>query len=190
MPQHRGARTDGEPVKGCRFELQNEPMAALARLVTKQAHGSVVVGYQNVDSPVVIDVAESGRTADFFNLKRRTGKAGGLTEWFPAALVVKQLLALGITRDSAAIRSRERYGAVSDEKIQPAIVVIVEPLHAETGVAERTLKQANFGSHVVELARRIPAKRSDTFAGEVSHQQHLAAVVLGIREGHAHARFG
>src|ERR1043166_1018876 len=107
MPYHSNARADGEAVGFGRLELQREPVAILAHLVAKEPHRSVVVGYNNVDSAVVIDVAERSGTAYFLDLKGRARHTRDLTERLPTALVMKQLLALGIRRCCGAIGFRE-----------------------------------------------------------------------------------
>ncbi len=52
-------------------EFHLHPMRAPGRLVQKQARRTIIVGHEDVDVAVIIDVAECGGAADFGKLQRR-----------------------------------------------------------------------------------------------------------------------
>src|SRR5216683_243478 len=66
-PDNRDTRTDAEPVQLRRFQLHGKPMAALTRLVVKQADRPVVIGDYDVDRAVVIEITEGSSAADFLD---------------------------------------------------------------------------------------------------------------------------
>src|SRR4029077_15202779 len=95
-------------------------------------HRPVVVGDHNVDRAVVIDVAERGGAAHFSDLKHRPALARRVAKPFATSLVMKQLLALGIWKSTALLGAQDRDAAIGNKQIQPAVVVVVEPLCAES----------------------------------------------------------
>ncbi len=155
-----------------------------------KARRSVVIVDHDVDCAVVIDVAKSNPAADLRALKRRASQVRDFAKAFPASFVVKQLAALGVREVARLIRSDDRDGAVGDEQIEPAVVIVIEPSRAETGVAERRLQKAEIAGGVIELAAGVAAKHGDALAREVSDQQDLAPVVFDVPERDSHAGLG
>ena len=115
-------------------------MPPRAHLITQQAHRPVIVGDHNIRRAIVIDVAERSGAAYFSDLKRRPALTRRVAKPFAAPLVMKQLLALGIWKSAALLGAHDRDPAVSNEQIQPAVVIVVEPLRTEAGRAERRLQ--------------------------------------------------
>src|SRR5256885_12869244 len=64
-----------------------------------------------------------------------------------------------------------RSAAIGNEKIQPAIVVVIEPLRAKTGVTECRLEQSEVSGGIIELPMSGAAKNSGALAGEIGYQQ-------------------
>src|SRR5256885_6243310 len=79
-----------------------------------------------------------------------------------------------------------RSAAIGNEKIQPAIVVVIEPLRAKTGVTECRLEQSEVSGGIIELPMSGSAKNSGALAGEIGYQQHDASVIFNIRERDSH----
>src|SRR5438105_2627185 len=105
----------------------------------EKAHRSVVVVHHEVDCAVIINVAKSNPAADLWNLKSRSGKVRDFAKPLPASFVVKQLAALGVREGARLIRADNRDGAVSDEQVQPTVVIVIEPTRTKAGIAERGL---------------------------------------------------
>ena len=105
-------------------------MIARRALVQQQPHGAAVGRDDDVDVAVVVDVAERGASADLGALEGRPAVAARIDE-APVAGIVEQLV-LHLERVRlAALRLDCIDGAVGDEEIEPAVVVVVEPVGAE-----------------------------------------------------------
>src|SRR5260370_38293740 len=88
--------TDPKAISVSCFQANQEPVIAVERfgLVQQQGHRAVVVGNHNVDSAVVIYIAESCSTAYLGNGKCRPGNSGYLAKLLSITFVVEQLIDL------------------------------------------------------------------------------------------------
>src|ERR1700730_15607359 len=170
------------------FQAYLQPVVAivLTGFVQQKAYRPVVVGHHDIDVAVVVDIAERRSTAYLGTRKRRTCLASGLAK--PSSLfVVEQLVGLIERKHSAAQRFQTHNGSIGDEEIEESIVVVVEPLCAESGVGESRLPEAEFRRGVVEFSLAIVAIENAGFLGKVGYQQVFYAAVADVPEGDAHA---
>src|SRR5947209_20518711 len=134
------------------FQANQEPVIAVQGVipVQQQPRRTIVVRDHDVDVAVVIDVAESCSAAYPGDGKGGAGDSGHLAKLVSIALIVEQLIDLIKGIRASAQRLDTVHGAVGDEQIQPAVVVVVKPFGAETGVGKRRQEQPKFSRRVVE----------------------------------------
>ena len=95
VPQERNTCADAGPIALRADQAHFEPVLPGRDIVVKQPHGAVVVGHEDIDSPVVVDVADRHATADIDALERRSGTITHFGE--PVlAFIVKQQVALTV----------------------------------------------------------------------------------------------
>src|SRR5712691_9836223 len=121
------------------FQANQEPVIAVQGmiLVQQQPRRTIVVRDHDVHVAVVIDVAKSCSAAYPGNGKGGTCDSGHLAKLLSISLVVEQLIDLIKGVRASAQRLNTVHGAVGDKQIQPAVVVVVKPFGAETGVGKR-----------------------------------------------------
>src|SRR5262245_15110973 len=71
---------DPEPVAWPLVESHFQPVLLAARLVDEQTDWTVVVGEDDIDVPVVVDVAKRCATADLGARERRPARRAGVFE--------------------------------------------------------------------------------------------------------------
>src|SRR5262249_5534604 len=81
---------DPEPVAWSLLESHFQPVLLAARLVDEQANGTVVVGEDDIDVAVVVDVAKRGATTDLGTREHWPARRAGVFE-AASFQVVKQL---------------------------------------------------------------------------------------------------
>ena len=81
-------------------------------------------------------------------------------------------------------------GAVDDDEIEPAIVVVIDPAGAEAGHLRRCCGEACAHAGVFEIGRAVVHVHRVGLGGDVSHEQIFVAVVVRITQGDPHAAFG
>ena len=121
-------------------DVKRRPLGA--GLVEQQPHGAAVIGDEHVDVAVVVHVPECGSPAHERWLESRSALASDVPEAF-AADVVQEQIALVERIRIAAKHLDDRDGAVGNEEIQQAIVVVIEPVRAESSVRTRRCGEAD-----------------------------------------------
>ena len=84
---------------------------------------------------------------------------------------------------------RQAHGAVDRQKVEPPVVVEVEPGGAESGVAQALPAHAGPRADVLERASPIVAIERCSLAGQVGDEEILVAVGIEVAGVEAHARF-
>src|SRR5262245_52488252 len=127
---------------------------SIADVVDEQPRRPAVVGDEHVRVAVVVDIAKTGAAAHFGLLKHRSGPIGDV---FEAAIteVAEQAFVFLVRKLMARARGFERNRAVHGEKVQPSVVVVVEPGGPETGKAQTARTQGGPGTLVVESTAAV-----------------------------------
>src|SRR3981081_2383218 len=119
-------------------------MVQRTSLVQQQPHGTIVVGDDDVDRSVVVNVAESGAAAYFREGKGGSGGRSHFAKFFALTLVMKQLIDLIKRIWVCTGRLNAIYRSIGNKQVQPAIIVKVKPFGAETRKGEGRQEQAKF----------------------------------------------
>src|SRR5439155_9686521 len=114
-------------------------------LIQQKSHGAVVVRDDDVNVTVVVDVAERCAAADLRARERRPAGSARLLE-APGTGIVKQLVRHPIGQRLPAQRFDDVDAAVGDEQIEPPVVVIVDPVRAESGEGGGRPRETPFGA--------------------------------------------
>ena len=121
----RAQHVAGNPVAD---QTQSNPVISIAHFVDQHARTAVVVDDDDVRIAVIVDVAK-GRAAP--NLRQTNCCPGLRGNVFEVAVVdvVKELLRLMEWKPIAGARKRldDIHRAIDDEKIGPAVIVVVNP---------------------------------------------------------------
>ena len=135
---HEGA--EARAVGGAIVEPHLEPRGIGADAVPQQPHGSIVVGDQDVGVAVIVEVAE-GRAAADLGTCEVPGRPGSRSRELSGAQIAEQLIPHPVRHRLPALGLDDVDGAVGDEQVQPAVVVVVDPVGAEPGERRRRLRQ-------------------------------------------------
>ena len=129
----------------------NRDGVALARrIVAKQPGRAVTVDDQDVDVPVVVVVPEGGGPAGLDEGKSGTG-LGGHVEETPRFALPQELVRLRVRIVRQGDVGDDLNAAVGDERVEQAVVVIVEQRRAETRGTPRQPGETPLAGHVVEV---------------------------------------
>ena len=182
------ARANPEKVLSGLFQAYLQPVVAivLTGFVQQKADRPVVVGHQDIDVPVVVDISESRSAAYLRKRKCRTCQARGLAKPF-SLFVVEQLVDLMERKLAAAQRFLARNRSIGDEDIEESVVVVVKPLCAKSGVGESRLPQAELCRGIIEISLAIMAIKNAAFLGKIGYQQVFHAAIADVPKGDAHA---
>src|SRR5262249_55845142 len=145
------ARAQHVPPRRAVEQTKAEPVVAIADGVDQQAGRGMDTRNDDVDVPVVVDVAERRTAADLEALERRSRLRGDVLETAVAQIAEEELaLAVGKPVRSALLDRFDR--AVDREQIEPAVVVEIDPRGAKAGVPEAHRTDSRRGAHVFEEA--------------------------------------
>ena len=122
------------------FERDVKRRSLGASLVEQQSHGAAIIGDEHVDVAVVVHVPECGSPAYERWLESRSALVSDVPQAF-AADVVQEQIALAERIRIAAKHFDDRDSAVGNEEIEQAIVVVVEPVRAESSVQHASLRR-------------------------------------------------
>ena len=128
-------RADAVAVALDALEADVQRAGRRADLVEEQPGRTVVVGDDDVDVAIVVDVPKGGSPGDLHELERRSGFASNLVKTAVAAAsekLVPLLKRIGPISQGLDVAHR----AIDDEQVQPPVVVVVEPPGSESGVAD------------------------------------------------------
>ena len=172
-------------------EPQTDPVVAAADVVDQQPGLAVVVGHQDVHVAVVVDVAERRAAADLRQLKRGAAARGDVLE-SPVAQIAEQQLSLVQRKGIVDVSQRldRLHRAVDDERVEPAVVVDVEPGRAEAGVRAARRSEPRSRALLLEEARPVVDVEVVAFSRQVRDEQVFVAVVVEIAGVDAHAGLG
>src|SRR5262245_9505503 len=82
------------------------------------------------------------------------------------------------------------YCAVDGKKIEPTVVVVVDPSSAKAGVWERDRLEPGWRSAILEYAGSVIDVEVGSFTRQLGHDEILVAVVVEVGRVDAHAAFG
>src|SRR6266478_3741383 len=178
-----------EAVSVSRFQANQEPVISVegSSLVQQQPHWAIVVGYQNVDGAVVVDIPESSSAAYLGTGQGGPSNSGYLAKLLSMTFVVEQLIDLVERIGAPAQGLHAVHGATGDKQIQMTIIVIIKPFGTEAGVGQGRAEQVKFNGSIVEVSMAIVDVEIATFVGQVGFEDVLIAVIAKISGGHTHA---
>ena len=106
------------------------------------------------------------------------------------ALVMEEQVVLPIGHRLSAQALDHVHRAVDDDQIEPAVVVVVEPVRAEPCHLRRWRGEACADACVLEVRRAVVHVHCVGLGGDVRDEQIFIAIVVGIAKRDAHAAFG
>ena len=113
-------------------EFEIEEMIPITAAIMQQQGRVSIVGYDHVHEPIIIEIGKSNASADMGCLKASTGQLGSLYG-LAVPFIVKQRVDLLIVNARGGLFDFGIDVAVSNEQVQPPIVVVIEeaPTEAE-----------------------------------------------------------
>src|ERR1043166_5498096 len=154
---------------------------------------TVVGGEQNIGAAIAVHIAESRAARDIEALEGRPRLRGDICKFI--AGVVNQEIFFSVRSGLAALFFAEGYRAVGDEEVGPAVVIVVDPARAETGVWVGDGEEAALACDVDKIrhasaGHAVLAKQRRAFAHQVHDEKIFLAPAERVADGHAHAGFG
>jgi len=147
--------------------------------IQQQTHRSVVGGDQDIDVAVVVDVAKGRTATDLGARERRSARGAGLVE--PSASgIAEELIPHPVRRRLSALRLDDVDGAVGDEQVEPAVVVVIEPIGAESGRGRRGPGQPGADAPIVEGRLAVIHVEGKRLGDDIGDEQILVAVGVGV----------
>src|SRR5213078_2370846 len=139
--------------------------------------GSVVAVDRNVDPSVIVEVAEGSASCRYRRRENGTALRRDIRE---AALIVSQeQRRLQIAKGGLSQLDVIHHVALSDEKVEPAIVVIVNPFRSPSGMRHGRSTEADRICHVIEGSLVI-AEKLVFLISEGIHEHRRPATVFVI----------
>jgi len=148
------------------FETKEDPVTTVRRGIQEQARGAVVVGDQDIDSPVIVDVAKHGGAAYIDVIQRRTRGSCYILKALSGAQVAEQQIPFTVR--VGVVRTRRRPSpdcSVGAEHVQQPPVLDIQEADSETRVREGGLKQPRLDGGIHEIAVRLTIEQSESFTG-------------------------
>src|SRR5262249_16457621 len=149
IPMYRYNCTGPVAVDGPRAFYFHVQPGVRGRLVEEDVRRAVVGGEHDVGASIAIDVPERSAAGNIKLLKRSAAERSDICK-FIAGVVNEEILFLK-RRGLSALFLTKGYGGVGDEEIEPAVVIVVGPSCAETGVGVGDGKQAALPGDVKEI---------------------------------------
>ncbi len=115
-------------------EFEGEPMILRGRFVVKYADGAIVGGDDGVEAAVIVNVADGHAAAEPGLMKDGAGVRGDIHELF--AGVSKKKHRFAIVKVGIVEFDGVKVMALSDEKIFPAVVVVIQKANTPSGVQQ------------------------------------------------------
>src|SRR5258708_20897113 len=115
--------------------MKREPVISVADPVTQNDGGAVVAVDRNVDQSVIVEIPEGSAPCRYRRCENGTALRRDIRE---AALIVSQeQRRLQVAKGGFGELDVIHHVAFSDEKVEPAIVVIVNLFRSPTGIRQR-----------------------------------------------------
>src|SRR3989442_7665460 len=112
--------------------MQREPVISVADSVTQNDGGAVVAVERNVDQSVIVEIPEGSAPCRYRRRENGTALRRDIRE---AALIVSQeQRRLQVAKGGLGKLDVIHHVALSDEKVEPAIVVTVNPFGSPAGM--------------------------------------------------------
>ena len=86
------------------------------------------------------------------------------------------------------MRLHDEDAPVGNCKVQPSIIVVIEPAGAKSGIGRRGAQEPERGARVGEESRPLVAVKVRALPDQVGLHQIVVAVVVEIARRHAHSR--
>ena len=166
-----------------------EPYGLIANSIDQQARRTAVIGDQEICVTVIVDIAGRHAAADFRHCERGARLIAYVLK--PPADVPEQLVSSIQRVDFRASRLRLKQcdAAVYDNKIQPAVVVVIQPGRAKPGKWHTRYPETRFGCFVVEPTAAVVNVERVGLTDEVSHENIDVAVAVEVSCIDAHTGF-
>src|SRR6267378_6923327 len=163
-------------------------MILRGRFVAENVDGAVVRGDHGIEAAVIINVADGHAAAEPGLLKNGAGVGGDVHELF--AGVAKEKHRFAIVKIGIVELDGVEVVALRDEKIFPAIVVVIQKANAPSGVQHGGARHAGAEAGVGETGVAIVLVESVALVGEIRDDQVRPSVIVVVGEVNAHAGVG
>ena len=135
-------------------EFEIEEMTSITAAIVQQQGRISIVGYDCVHEPIIIEIGKSNASADMGCLKAAAGQLGSLYE-LAVPFIVKQRVDLLVVNLRSGLFDFGIDVAISNEQVQPPIVVVIEKAPTEAEHVVRGARDAGLITDFVEKSLAI-----------------------------------
>src|SRR5436305_13918051 len=135
-------------------EFEIEEMIPITAAIMQQQGRVSIVGYDHVHEPIIIEIGKSNASADMGCLKASTGQLGSLYE-LAVPFIVKQRVDLLIVNLRGGLFDFGIDVAISNEQVQPFIVVVIEKAPTKAEHVARGARDAGLITDFVEKSLAV-----------------------------------
>ena len=184
---HEHSRPNGVAVAPLPHQANQKGVVPVTAVVPQEIGGLTVVGCQQVEVPVIVDIGDGKRSTDLLHGEAAPRRPPLLDEAASAG-VVEQQPALRVLRSGAHLRRVVDDVAVRDGDVEPAVVVVVEERCAEADEWQRREREAALAGRIDEQPPAQIAKQRRRLELVIRHDQIQPAVAVVVAKIGAHAR--
>ena len=176
--------TDRGPVRSRADTLDQQPIVPASAFVAQQRRRTVQIVDDDVDVPVVVDIAERAAASEIWRGDGGSRRRGHVGEAAVPQVAVQQFR-LAVGEVQLAARKLSVHVAVRDEDVLPAVVVDVDEVDAEADVLPVDA-QPGPEARDLERARSVIAVERGHLFGEVRAHDVEPAIGIVVSDADAH----
>src|SRR5207253_837191 len=178
-------RPDRIPVAFMSDEQQREPVVLRGSLVVQDVCGSIIGGNDRVQPTDIIQVADRHTPSRPRLLKDLSRVRRHIHE--TVACVSRQQHRFAIAQVRRSQLNRIQIVALSNQKILPAIIVVIQKPNSPAGMGTSDRTYAGRIAGIVERAVAVVPKQGIHLIGEVGNDQVWQAIVVVVGKVDSHA---